>query len=144
MAAQGLVSIPTPHPTESCERKALASRHRPVRYPKETRDPKALPPTCKVQYVPPKSQKESRDPPEVEAEEADVKHHGSQVQTEPEHQRPATPSTPEHERGRDDRERAEFHGGADSLDDDSSSDYINNTSDDEEDYDDGEYGVMID
>uniref|UniRef100_H2V506 Amyloid beta protein binding family A member 2 n=1 Tax=Takifugu rubripes TaxID=31033 RepID=H2V506_TAKRU len=137
MAAQGLVSVPTPHPTESCERKALASRHRPVRYPKETRDPKALPPTCKVQYVPPKSQKESRDPPEVEAEEADVKHHSSQVQTEPEHQRPATPSTPEHERGRDDRERAEFHGGADSLDDDSSSDYINNTSDDEEDYDDG-------
>lgn len=144
MAAQGLVSVPAPHPTESCERKALPSRHRPVRYPKETRDPKALPPPCKVQYVSPKSQKESRDPPEVEAEEADVKHHSSQVQTEPAHQRPATPSTPEHQRGRDDHERAEFHGGGDSLDDDSSSDYINNTSDDEEDYDDGEYSVIRD
>lgn len=143
MAAQGLVSIPTPHPAESCERKALPPRQRPVRYPKETRDPKALPHTCKVQYASPKSQKVSRDPPDVDAE-PEVKHH--QAQTEPEHQRPATPSTPEHDRHHDHErpERPEFHGGADSLDDDSSSDYINNTSDDEEDYDDGEHSVMID
>lgn len=138
MAAQGLVSIPTPHPTESCERKAVPPRHRPIRYPKEARNPKASPHTCKVQYASPKSQKVSRDPPDVEAEEAEAKHHSSQAQPEPEHQRPVTPSTPEHERHRDDHERPEFHGGADSLDDDSSSDYINNTSDDEEDYDDGE------
>lgn len=72
---------------------------------------------------------------------AEEKHHRSQAQTELEHQRPVTPSTPEHERRQDDHEGPEFHGGADSLDDDSSSDYINNTSDDEEDYDDGECSV---
>lgn len=141
MAAQGLVSVPTPHPTESFERKALPTRQRPIRYPKETHDPKVLPHTCKVQYASPKSQKVSRDPPDVDVDvdaEAEVKHHRSQAQTELEHQRPVTPPTPERQ---DDHEGPEFHGGLDSLDDDSSSDYINNTSDDEEDYDDGECSV---
>lgn len=153
MAAQDLISIPTPHPAESCERKAPPPRPRPVRYPKETRDPKALPHTCKVRYASPKSPKESRDPPDVDADadaeaeaeaEAEVKHHRSRAQMEPEHQRPATPSTPEHQRHQDACERPEFHGGADSLDDDSSSDYINNTSDEEEDFDDGKYRVIKD
>lgn len=142
MAAQGLVSVPTPHPTESFERKALPPRHRPIRYPKETHDPKVLPHTCKVQYASPKSQKVSGEPPDVEAEvEAEVKHHRSQAQTDVEHQRPVTPSTPEHQPRHDDHEGSDFHGGPDSLDDDSSSDYINNTSDDEEDYDDGDCSV---
>uniref|UniRef100_A0AAX7T392 Amyloid beta (A4) precursor protein-binding, family A, member 2b n=1 Tax=Astatotilapia calliptera TaxID=8154 RepID=A0AAX7T392_ASTCA len=66
--------------------------------------------------------KESRDNHEPDAELQD--------------QRPATPSTPEHNHDRDDPNQGDFHGGADSLDDDSSSDYINNTSDDD-DYDDG-------
>lgn len=141
MAAQGLVSAPAPHPTESFERKTLPTRQRPIRYPKEMHDPKALPRTCKVQYASPKGQKVSQDPPDVDVDaEAEVKHHRGQAQTELEHPRPVTPSTPqhEHERRQDDHEGPEFHGGADSLDDDSSSDYINNTSDDEEDYDDGE------
>lgn len=144
MAAQGLVSVPTPHPTESFERKALPPRQRPIRYPKETHDPKVLPHTCKVQYASPKSQKVSRDPPDVDVDvdaEAEVTHHRSQAQTEVEHQRPVTPPTPEPQRHQDDHEGPEFHGGVDSLDDDSSSDYINNTSDDEEDYDDGECSV---
>lgn len=68
-----------------------------------------------------------------------MKLYTNQADAELEDQRPATPSTPEHEQN--DHNRADFHGGADSLDDDSSSDYINNTSDDEEDYDDGEYDV---
>lgn len=142
MAAQGLVPVPTPHPTESFERKALPARQRPIRYPKETRDPKALHHTCKLQYASPKSQKVSRDPPDVDVDaEAEVKHHRSQAQPELEHQRPATPSTPEHERRQDDHEGPEFHGGADSLDEDSSSDYINNSSDDDEDYNDGDCSV---
>uniref|UniRef100_A0A8C4NSU2 Amyloid beta (A4) precursor protein-binding, family A, member 2b n=1 Tax=Dicentrarchus labrax TaxID=13489 RepID=A0A8C4NSU2_DICLA len=119
MAAPGPASCPTPHPTESCDLKALPARQRPVRYPKESHDPKPLPRSCKTQYSSPKTQDVSRKHPEVDD------------------QRPATPSTPEHEHDQDDHDRADFRGGADSLDDDSSSDYINNTSDDEEDYDDG-------
>ncbi|XP_070758777.1 amyloid-beta A4 precursor protein-binding family A member 2 [Enoplosus armatus] len=137
MAAPGPASCPTPHHTESCDLKALPPRQRPVRYPKESHDPKSLPRSCKAQYSSPKSQDVSRNHPEVDADaKVEVKRYSNQVDAEVEDQRPATPSTPEHEHDRD-HERADFHAGADSLDDDSSSDYINNTSDDEEDYDDG-------
>ncbi|KAG7473416.1 hypothetical protein MATL_G00095680 [Megalops atlanticus] len=44
--------------------------------------------------------------------------------------RPATPATPDHA-------RADCHAHPDSVDGDSSSDYVNNTSDEEEDYDEG-------
>uniref|UniRef100_A0A8B9GS59 Amyloid beta (A4) precursor protein-binding, family A, member 2b n=1 Tax=Astyanax mexicanus TaxID=7994 RepID=A0A8B9GS59_ASTMX len=44
--------------------------------------------------------------------------------------RPATPTTPDHG-------RSDYRGRVDSLDGDSSSDYVNNTSDEEEDYDEG-------
>ncbi|KAG7244343.1 hypothetical protein INR49_004043 [Caranx melampygus] len=139
MAAPGPVSCPTPHPTEPCDLKALPPRQRPVRYPKESRDPKPLPRTCKAQYSSPKSQDIGRNHPDVDVDtEVEVKHYSNQADAEVENQRPATPSTPEHEPcDHDDHDQADFHGGADSLDDDSSSDYINNTSDDEEDYDDG-------
>ncbi|XP_029281646.1 uncharacterized protein LOC115003842 [Cottoperca gobio] len=138
MAAPGLASCPTPHPTESCDLKALPPRQRPVRYPKESRDPKPLPRSCKVQYSSPKSQDVGCKHPEVDVNaEVEVKLYSNQADAELENQRPATPSTPEHEHEHKDHVRADFHGGADSLDDDSSSDYINNTSDEEEDYDDG-------
>ncbi|GLD71840.1 amyloid beta A4 precursor protein-binding family A member 2 [Lates japonicus] len=138
MAAPGPVSCPTPHPTEPCDLKALPPRQRPVRYPKESHDPKPLPRSCKAQYSSPKSQDVGRNCPDVDAEaEVEVKRYSSQADAQLEDQRPETPSTPEHEHDRDDHDQADFHGGADSLDDDSSSDYINNTSDDEEDYDDG-------
>ncbi|KAE8296993.1 Amyloid-beta A4 precursor protein-binding family A member 2 [Larimichthys crocea] len=137
MAAPGPVSCPAPHPTtESCDLKVLPPRQRPVRYPKESHDPKPLPRSCKAQYSSPKSHEVSHNHPEVDVDtEVEVKRYSNQTDAELEDQRPATPSTPEHEQ--DDHDRADFHGGADSLDDDSSSDYINNTSDDEEDYDDG-------
>lgn len=140
MAAPGPVSCPTPHPTEPCDLKPLPPRQRPVRYPKEPRDPKPLPRTCKAQYSSPKSQDIGRNHPEVDVDtEVEVKHYSNPADAEVEDQRPATPSTPEHEPcDHDDHDQADFHGGADSLDDDSSSDYINNTSDDDEDYDDGE------
>ncbi|XP_076585342.1 amyloid-beta A4 precursor protein-binding family A member 2 isoform X1 [Chaetodon auriga] len=138
MAAPGPASCPTPHPTESCDLKALPSRQRPVCYPKESHDPKPLPRTCKAQYSSPKSQDVSRNNPDVDVDtEVEVKRYNNQADAELEDQRPATPSTPEHDHDQDDHDRAAFHGGADSLDDDSSSDYINNTSEDEEDYDDG-------
>ncbi|XP_040900548.1 amyloid-beta A4 precursor protein-binding family A member 2 [Toxotes jaculatrix] len=134
MAAPGPVSCPPPHPTEPCDLKAPPPRQRPVRYPKESHDPKPLPRSCKAQYSSPKSQDVGRNHPEVNVDtEAEVKRYSNQADVELEDQRPATPSTPE----QDDHDQADFHGGADSLDDDSSSDYINNTSDDEEDYDDG-------
>ncbi|KAG8001583.1 Amyloid-beta A4 precursor protein-binding family A member 2 [Nibea albiflora] len=139
MAAPGPVSCPAPHPTtESCDLKVLPPRQRPVRYPKESHDPKPLPRSCKAQYSSPKSHEVSHNHPKVDVDteaEVEVKRYSNQADAELEDQRPATPSTPEHEQ--DDHDRADFHGGADSLDDDSSSDYINNTSDDEEDYDDG-------
>ncbi|XP_051235338.1 amyloid-beta A4 precursor protein-binding family A member 2 isoform X2 [Dicentrarchus labrax] len=138
MAAPGPASCPTPHPTESCDLKALPARQRPVRYPKESHDPKPLPRSCKTQYSSPKTQDVSRKHPEVDVNpEVEVKQYSNQSDADLEDQRPATPSTPEHEHDQDDHDRADFRGGADSLDDDSSSDYINNTSDDEEDYDDG-------
>ncbi len=144
MAAPGPASCPNPHPTESCDLKALPPRRRPIRYPKEPNDPKPLPRSCKAQYSSPKSQDVSRNHPEVDVDaEVDVKRYSTQADAELEDQRPATPSTPEHEHDQDDHDRADFHGGADSLDDDSSSDYINNTSDDEEDYDDGECDVNL-
>ncbi|XP_037603997.1 amyloid-beta A4 precursor protein-binding family A member 2 isoform X2 [Sebastes umbrosus] len=143
MAAPGPASCPTP--TESCDLKALPARQRPVRYPKESHDPKPLPRSCKAQYSSPKtSQDMTHSHPEVDVDaevevEVEVKRYSNQADAEVEDQRPATPSTPEHEHehNKDGHDRADFHGGADSLDDDSSSDYINNTSDEEEDYDDG-------
>uniref|UniRef100_A0A3B4YP64 Amyloid beta protein binding family A member 2 n=1 Tax=Seriola lalandi dorsalis TaxID=1841481 RepID=A0A3B4YP64_SERLL len=138
MAAPGPVSCPTPHPTEPCDLKTLPPRQRPVRYPKESHDPKPLPRSCKAQYSSPKSQDIGRNHSDVDVDtEVEVKRYSNQADAELEDQRPATPSTPEHEHDQDDHEQADFHGGGDSLDDDSSSDYINNTSDDEEDYDDG-------
>ncbi|XP_044054849.1 amyloid-beta A4 precursor protein-binding family A member 2 isoform X2 [Siniperca chuatsi] len=138
MAAPGPASCPTPHPTESCDLKALSPQQRPVRYPKESHDPKPLPRSCKAQYSSPKSKDVSCNRPEVDVDaKVEVKRYSNQADAEVEDQRPATPSTPEHEHDQDDHDRADFHAGADSLDDDSSSDYINNTSDDEEDYDDG-------
>lgn len=141
MAAPGPVSCPTP-PTESCDRKALPTRARPVRYPKEPRDLKPLPHSCKAQYTSTKSHEGRHSHPEVDVgAETEVKRYSNQADAELEDQRPATPSTPEHEPHQDDCDGADFHGGADSLDDDSSSDYINNTSDEEDDYDDGKYNV---
>ncbi|KAK5874039.1 hypothetical protein PBY51_019022 [Eleginops maclovinus] len=138
MAAPGPASCPTPRPTESCDLKAIPPRQRPVRYPKEPRDQKPLPRSCKAQYASPKSQDIGHTHLEVnENAEVEVKLYSNPADAEPENQRPATPTTPEHERVPDDHVRADFHGGADSLDDDSSSDYINNTSDEEEDYNDG-------
>lgn len=139
MAAPGPASCPTPHPTESCDLKALPSRQRPVRYPKESHEPKPLPRSCKAQYSSPKSQNVGRNHPEVDVDtKVEVKRYSNQADAELEDQRVATPSTPENEHDQDDHDQANFHGGADSLDDDSSSDYINNTSDDDEDYGDGE------
>ncbi|KAK1891600.1 Amyloid-beta A4 precursor protein-binding family A member 2 [Dissostichus eleginoides] len=136
MAAPGPASCPTPRPTESCDLKAIPPRQRPVRYPKEPRDQKPLPRSCKAQYSSPKSPDVGRTHPEVEENaELEVKLYSNPADAELENKRPATPSTPEHEREPDVHVRADFHGGADSLDDDSSSDYINNTSD--EDYNDG-------
>ncbi|XP_062417725.1 amyloid-beta A4 precursor protein-binding family A member 2 isoform X2 [Pungitius pungitius] len=138
MSAPGPPSCPTPHPTQSCDLKALPPQQRPVRYPKESSEPKALPQSCKAQYSSPKSQALSCKHSEVDANaDVEVKLYSNQADAGPEVQRPATPSTPEHEREQDYHGRADFHGGADSLDDDSSSDYINNTSDEEEDYDHG-------
>ncbi|XP_068443298.1 amyloid-beta A4 precursor protein-binding family A member 2 [Clinocottus analis] len=138
MAAPGPASCSTPHPTESCDLKALPSRQRPVRYPKVSHESKPLPRSCKAQYSSPKSQDLSRKHPEVDVEaDVEVKRYSNQADAELVAQRPATPSTPEHGHGKDYHGRADFHGGADSLDDDSSSDYINNTSDEEEDYNDG-------
>uniref|UniRef100_A0A3P8TD47 Amyloid beta protein binding family A member 2 n=1 Tax=Amphiprion percula TaxID=161767 RepID=A0A3P8TD47_AMPPE len=144
MAAPGPASCPTPHPTESCDLKALPARQRPLRYPKESHDSK--PHSCKPQYSSPKNQDVGRNRhpdhhPEADVDaEVGVKRYNSQADAELEDQRPATPSTPEHNHDQDDHDdhdQPDFHGGADSLDDDSSSDYINNTSDEEEDYDDG-------
>uniref|UniRef100_A0A3Q3X3X2 Uncharacterized protein n=1 Tax=Mola mola TaxID=94237 RepID=A0A3Q3X3X2_MOLML len=138
MAAPGPASCPAPHPTESCDLKALPPRQRPLRYIKDSHDPNSLPRTCKAQYSSPNSQEVSRSHSEVDVgAETEVKRYSTQANAELEDQRPATPSTPEHKREQDVHDGADFHGGADSLDDDSSSDYINNTSDDEEDYDDG-------
>lgn len=142
MAAPGPASCPAPHPTESCDLKALPPRQRPLRYIKDSHDPNSLPRSCKAQYSSPNSQEVSRSHSEVDVgAETEVKRYSTQANVELEDQRPATPSTPEHKREQDVHDGADFHGGVDSLDDDSSSDYINNTSDDEQDYDDGKYNV---
>lgn len=142
MAAPVPASCPAPHPTESCDLKVLPPRQRPIRYPKQSHDPKPIPRSCKAHYSSPKCQDVGRNHPEVDVDtEVEVKRYNNQADAGLEDQRPATPSTPEHDRDQDDHEQADFHGGADSLDDDSSSDYINNTSEDEEDYDDGECHV---
>uniref|UniRef100_A0A3Q3KCH0 Amyloid beta (A4) precursor protein-binding, family A, member 2b n=1 Tax=Monopterus albus TaxID=43700 RepID=A0A3Q3KCH0_MONAL len=138
MAAPGPASCPTTHPTQSRDLDALPARQRPIRYPKESHDPKPIPHSSKAQYSSPKSQDAGHNHPEVDGDaEVEVKRYSNQADAELEDPRPATPSTPEYERDQDDHDQADFHGGADSLDDDSSSDYINNTSDEEEDYDDG-------
>ncbi|KAM6943447.1 amyloid-beta A4 precursor protein-binding family A member 2 isoform 2-T2 [Xenentodon cancila] len=137
MATQGPASCPTPHPAESCDLKALPARQRPMRYHKESHDLKTLSHTRKAQYSCPKTQGMGHSHPEEDANaEVDVKRYSKQdPDVELENQRPATPSTPEHNHDPDDQ--VDVNGAADSMDDDSSSDYINNTSDDEEDYDDG-------
>lgn len=140
LTAPGLASCPNPHPIESCEPKALPPR-RPVRYPKESHNQKPLPRSCKPQYSAPKSQDVSHNHPVADVEaEVDMKQYSNQADAELEDQRPATPPTPEPEHHQDVHVGVDFHGGADSLDDDSSSDYINNSSDDE-DYDDGYYDI---
>ncbi|XP_071384899.1 amyloid-beta A4 precursor protein-binding family A member 2 [Centroberyx affinis] len=138
MAAPVPAPCPAPHPTEPRDLKALPPRSRPVRYPKESHDQKPLPRPCKAQYSSPKSQDSGHNQPEEDlVAEVEETHYCSQPNPELEDQRPVTPSTPEHDHVQEEHERADFHGGADSLDEDSSSDYINNTSEEEEDYDDG-------
>ncbi|XP_012706166.2 amyloid-beta A4 precursor protein-binding family A member 2 isoform X1 [Fundulus heteroclitus] len=142
MSGPGPASCPAPRSAESCDLKGLPVRQRPLRYHKESHNPKPLPPSCKPQYSSPKPQDVGcRHPEDVDAD-VDMKQYSNQdVDSQLENQRPVTPTTPE----RDPREsedhnahnQAGFHGEVDSLDDDSSSDYINNTSEDEEDYDDG-------
>lgn len=142
MAAPGPASCPTPHPTESCDLKTLPTRQRPVHYPKRSHEPKSLPRSCKAQYSSPKSKDVGRNHPEVDVDtKVDVKRYSNQAEAELEDHRAATPSTPEHEHNQNDHDQGDFHGGADSLDDDSSSDYINNSSDEDEDYGDGEWDL---
>ncbi|XP_068610644.1 amyloid-beta A4 precursor protein-binding family A member 2 [Brachionichthys hirsutus] len=133
MAAPGPASCPTSHPTESCNLKALPPRRQPVRYPKESRDQRPLPQPGKPQYSSPKPQEASPDHPDAGVDaETEAKQYRQEAEAQQDDHRPATPPTPDHAPN-----RVDFHSGADSLDEDSSSDYINNTSDDEEDYDDG-------
>ncbi|XP_061671445.1 amyloid-beta A4 precursor protein-binding family A member 2 isoform X2 [Syngnathoides biaculeatus] len=130
-------SCPTTHHTESCDLKAIQPRQRPARFPKESHAPKPLPRTCKARYSSPKCENVVSSCPEVDVKaNVELKQYNNQPDVELEDQRPATPSTPEqeHEHEQDHHNQADFH---DSLDDDSCSDYINNTSEDEEDYDDG-------
>ncbi|XP_047218815.1 amyloid-beta A4 precursor protein-binding family A member 2 isoform X3 [Girardinichthys multiradiatus] len=132
-------SCPTPRPAESRDLKALPVRERPLRYHKESHNPKPLPHSCNAQFS--KPQDVGRGHPEEDVD-VDMKQYSNQdADSQLENQRPATPSTPEHHphEGEDsnNHDQADFHGEADSLDDDSSSDYVNNTSEDEEDYDDG-------
>ncbi|MED6245912.1 hypothetical protein ATANTOWER_010072 [Ataeniobius toweri] len=132
-------SCPTPRPAESHDLKALPVRQRPLRYHKESHNPKPLPHSCNTQFS--KPQDVGRGHPEEDVD-VDMKQYSNQdADSQLENQRSATPSTPEHHphEGEDsnNHDQADFHGEADSLDDDSSSDYVNNTSEDEEDYDDG-------
>ncbi|KAF7212068.1 amyloid-beta A4 precursor protein-binding family A member 2 isoform X1 [Nothobranchius furzeri] len=137
MSAPSPASWPTPHPAESCDLKALPARQRPLRYHKETHDMKTLPHSCKAQYTSSKSQDVSNSCPQQDADaDVEMKRYSNQdADSQPQNQRPETLSAPEH--NHDEHRQASFHGEADSLDDDSSSDYINNSSEDEEDYDDG-------
>lgn len=142
MPAPGPAPCPAPHPAESCDLKALPARQRPLRYHKEPHDQKPLPHSCKAQYPSSKTQGSRHSRPEEDAGAGvEVKRYDNhEADSQPENERPATPSTPEHRHDHDEHQ-PDFHGEADSLDDDSSSDYINNTSDDEEDYDDGEFDI---
>lgn len=142
LATPGPVPCPSTRPTEPRDLKSLPARQRPVRYPKEPRNLKHHPPprSCKPQYSSTDSQDEGHNHPDVHVD-TDVEvnrynHQSAEAEAELEDRRPPTPPTPEHV-----HEQVDFHGAADSLDDDSSSDYINNTSDDE-DYDDGEPSVL--
>ncbi|XP_043956184.1 amyloid-beta A4 precursor protein-binding family A member 2 isoform X2 [Gambusia affinis] len=143
MSGPGPASCPAPRPAESCDLKALPARQRPLRYHKEPHNPKHHPHSCSIQFSSPKPPDGGCGQPEEDADaDVDMKQYSNQdVDSQLENQRPATPSTPEHDphegEEHNDHDQADFHGDADSLDDDSSSDYINNTSDDEEDYDDG-------
>uniref|UniRef100_A0A3B3TQ21 Amyloid beta protein binding family A member 2 n=1 Tax=Poecilia latipinna TaxID=48699 RepID=A0A3B3TQ21_9TELE len=143
MSGPGPASCPAPRPSESCDLKAPPARQRPLRYHKEPHNPKHQPHSCSTQYSSPKPPDVGRGHPEEDADaDVDMKQYSNQdVDSQLENQRPATPSTPEHDphegEEHNDHDQADFHGDADSLDDDSSSDYINNTSEDEEDYDDG-------
>ncbi|XP_077568989.1 amyloid-beta A4 precursor protein-binding family A member 2 isoform X1 [Stigmatopora nigra] len=135
MVAPVATSCPTAHHTETCDLKAIHPRQRPVRYPKESHVPKLLPGTCKGHYS--SHVDEVSSCPEVDADgDVELKRYNNQPDVELKEQRPATPSTPEHDE-QVNHNQEDFHDGADSLDDDSCSDYINNTSEDEEDYDDG-------
>ncbi|XP_033841339.1 amyloid-beta A4 precursor protein-binding family A member 2 isoform X2 [Periophthalmus magnuspinnatus] len=145
------VSCPEAHPPEALDLRAPAPRQRSVRYPKDPhhhhhhpphpRDPKPLPRSCKAQYTPPKAQEvihPSPPPDEVEIEPSvEESRYSNPVEPEEEH-RPITPPTPEPEpeEHRHIDHHPDYNHGADSLDDDSSSEYMNNTSEDE-DYDDG-------
>uniref|UniRef100_A0A3P9QI76 Amyloid beta protein binding family A member 2 n=1 Tax=Poecilia reticulata TaxID=8081 RepID=A0A3P9QI76_POERE len=143
MSGPGPASCPAPRPAESCDLKALPARQRPLRYHKEPHNPKHQSHSCSTQYSSPKPPDVGRGHPEEDADaDVDMKQYSNQdVDSQLENQRPATPSTPEHDphegEEHNHHDQADFHGDADSLDDDSSSDYINNTSEDEEDYDDG-------
>ncbi|XP_062326924.1 amyloid-beta A4 precursor protein-binding family A member 2 isoform X2 [Osmerus eperlanus] len=111
---------PAPFPSESHDRK-LPVRSHPASYPKD-----------------------SHDQAHVQPDEGAEPHYCGQLDAELTAHRPATPSTPDHqcEQSHDhdhahDHAHSDFRGRADSLDGDSSSDYVNNTSDEEEDYDEG-------
>ncbi|XP_061526484.1 amyloid-beta A4 precursor protein-binding family A member 2 isoform X2 [Phycodurus eques] len=128
-------SCPTAHHTESCDLKAIQPRQRPARYPKESHVPKPLPRTCKAHYSSLKCEDVVPSCPEVDVDaDVELKQYNNQPAVELEDQRSTIPSTSEHEHEQDNHNQADLH---DSLDDDSCSDYINNTSEDEEDYDDG-------
>ncbi|XP_028292860.1 amyloid-beta A4 precursor protein-binding family A member 2 [Gouania willdenowi] len=138
MSAPGPASCPTPHPDESCDLQALPARQRPLRYPKDILHPKPVPNSCKAQNSSLKSQNVGCNHPKVNASaEADVQLYSKQANEEVDNQPRSTPPTTQHVHDKDDHAQANFHDEADSLEDDSSSDYINNTSDEEDDYDDG-------
>ncbi|XP_054625922.1 amyloid-beta A4 precursor protein-binding family A member 2 isoform X3 [Dunckerocampus dactyliophorus] len=138
MAPPVPTSCPAPLRPESRDLKALPARQRPTRYSKESQAPKPLPRTCKAQYSSRKCEDVVRSCPEEDTDaDVELKRYSNQPDAELEDQRPPTPSTPELEPEQEDHNQVDIHDGADSLDDDSSSDYINNTSEDEEDYDDG-------
>lgn len=147
MSGPSPASCPAPRPAESRDLKALPARQRPLHYHKESQNPKHLPHPCSTQYSSPKPQGVGRGHSEEDVDaDVDMKQYGNQdVDSQLENQRPVTPSTPLHDTHErvDHNDRADFHGEADSLDDDSSSDYINNTSEDEEDYDDGEWATSL-
>ncbi|XP_072321944.1 amyloid-beta A4 precursor protein-binding family A member 2 isoform X5 [Eucyclogobius newberryi] len=141
------VSCLDAHTPEALDLRAPAPRQRSMRYPKEShhhqphpRDPKPLPRSCKTQCTPPKTQEVicPPSPPEVETEPGvEESEFNNQVETEVEEHRPITPPTPEPEPEEHHHiNHTEYNNGADSMDDDSSSEYMNNSSEDE-DYDNG-------